>query len=70
MGTGHYTLTIKMSPKSVTAFGIDAQSDEDAVGQVLGVIEKVDTFCDQPSFEVMRWDGTMMLGIARQDRPV
>lgn len=69
MGTGYYTLRVRMSAKSETAFGFSAQCDEDAVGQVLGVLKKLDAFCDRPRFEVVRADGTILRGIARHEQP-
>ena len=68
MGPRYYTLRVATSHKSATAFGLSAKCDEDAVGQALSVLKNFDTFCDRPSFQVVRADGTIVQGVARHDQ--
>lgn len=58
MSPRYYRLTVKTSCKSVTAFCLDADGDEEAIGKALKLVAKFDSFCDEPSFEVIRGDGT------------
>ncbi len=63
MSSRSYRLTVTTSPRSATAFCLSAACDDDAVGQALTVLKKISAFCERPSCEMVRDDGSLVRGL-------
>jgi hypothetical protein len=60
MESRRYTLTVRTSRRSATAFPIRATCDEEAVGRALGMVETFGRSFGRPPFEIVRADGTIV----------
>lgn len=60
MANLHYTLTVRTSPSSATAFSLRAPGDDAAISLAWRVVGKLADLCGKPRFEVTRQDGSLV----------
>lgn len=66
MANLHYTLTVRTSQSSATAFSLRAPGDDAAISLAWRVVGKLADLCGKPRFEVTRRDGSL---VCRADDP-
>lgn len=60
MASQHYTLTVRTSRSSATAFCLRAPGDDAAISLAWRMVSQLADLCSKPRFEVKRQDGTLV----------